>query len=101
MQEQHGESDWPFSDPKNVATITMRQIVEEGRPILYFSRDADDGGWQFLDGSSDLDVRDGRVVSLQYMVSLDPSLRQLTDLPLGWYAWRGRADAPWQRAAQG
>ena len=90
--------DWPFSDPKNVATITLRQILEDGRPILYVSRDAEDGCWQFMDGGDNPDVKDGRVVSLSCIVEQDPSLRELADLPLGWCAWREHVDAPWQRA---
>lgn len=26
--------DWPFADPPNLATITTRQVIEEGHPIL-------------------------------------------------------------------
>ena len=92
------DSDWPFSDPKNVATITLRQILEDGRPILYVSHDAEDGCWQFMDGGDAPDVKDGREVSLQCMVEWDPSVRELADLPLGWCAWREHAGAPWQRA---
>ena len=28
---------WPFSDPKNVAVVTVRQIVEGGQPVLLVS----------------------------------------------------------------
>jgi len=38
------------------------------------------------------------VVCLGCMVSKDPSLKYLADLPLGWKAWRESAMAPWQRA---
>ena len=41
--------DWPFADPTNVATITVRQIVRDGQPILHVSHDHEDGGWQFLE----------------------------------------------------
>jgi hypothetical protein len=41
--------EWPFEDPPNVATYTVRQIVEDGHPILQVSHDAEDGAWQFLE----------------------------------------------------
>ena len=89
--------DWPFSDPPNVASITVRQVVHGGEPILLVAHDADDGGWQFLTGGS-FDVADGLIVSLASMVRRDPSVAELADLPLGWQASRGAVGQPWQRA---
>ena len=40
--------DWPFADPPNVVSITVRQVVDRGEPILLVAHDAEDGGWQFL-----------------------------------------------------
>jgi hypothetical protein len=90
---------WPFADPPNVAAITMRQIVHDGRPILLVAHDDDDGSWQFLTGE-DLDVADGMLVSLKSMVERDPSLVELADLPCGWQAWREQVGAPWKREPQ-
>jgi hypothetical protein len=91
--------DWPFPDPPNLATITVRQIVHGGQPSLLVSHDADDGCWQFLTGG-EFEVEDGMVVSLQGMIQRDPSLTELAALPRGWRAWRERPDDPWQRASQ-
>jgi hypothetical protein len=44
------ENDWAFGEPKNVAVITTRQVMQGGSPILIVSRDAEDGSWQFLTG---------------------------------------------------
>ena len=90
---------WPFDDPPNVATITVRQVVEGGEPVLLVARDAEDGGWQFLTGGA-FDVADGMVVSLQGMVQRDPSLAELADLPPGWQAARERVGAAWRRTRQ-
>jgi hypothetical protein len=87
---------WPFSDPPALATITLRQIIEEGQPILHVSHDADDGGWQFLDGGVP-QAADARVVSLAHMFQSDPTIGQLADLPVGWVAWREQPESPWQR----
>jgi hypothetical protein len=88
--------DWPFEDPPNVITITTRQVLEEGHPILLVCHDEEDGCWQVLCGTTD-DPADGRVVGLDCMVARDPSVAELADLPLGWRAWRESPDAPWQR----
>jgi hypothetical protein len=94
-----GKTKWPFDDPPNVATITVRQVVQDGEPVLLVARDAEDGGWQFLTGGV-FDMADGLMVSLQSMVQRDPTLAELADLPLGWQATRDRVGAEWQRSIQ-
>ena len=74
--------------------ITVRPILELGHYILRVSHD-DDGYWQFLEWDTPPD-EDAKVVSLSYMVSRDPTLRMLSDLPRGWQAFRRRGpDEPW------
>jgi hypothetical protein len=89
-------SNWSFHDPPNLAVITLSQIIELGHPILYVSHDSDDGGWQFLHGG-DVQMQDARVVALREIVERDPTLLELADLPLGWYAWRSSVSEPWIR----
>ena len=38
------EKNWRFADPENAAVITLKQIVNEGEPILHVTHDSDDGG---------------------------------------------------------
>ena len=90
------EADWPFDQPRDCAVITLRSIVFGGAPILLVTHDAEDHGWQFLDGS-DPETNNAAVVGLGEMVRLDPSLLQLADLPPGWRAWRSSPSSPWQR----
>jgi len=90
---------WPFSDPPNLAVITLKQIIEDGQPVLHVTRDSDDGGWQFLCLDA-VHEEDARVVALGEMLLLDPTLAELVDLPLGWHAWRQMSTEPWRRAAQ-
>jgi hypothetical protein len=87
---------WPFPDPPNLAVITVRQIIDDGRPILAVSHDAEDGAWQFLTGGP-CETDDGRVVSLEVAVRRDPTLLDLAGLPAGWRAWRAAVGEPWQR----
>ncbi len=87
---------WPFADPPNLAVVTMRSIIEDGRPILLVVHHADDSGWQFLDGE-DVTEEDARVVSSYDAISRDASLRNLViSLPTGWQAWRSGPDQAWQ-----
>lgn len=88
---------WPFDDPPNVATISLRDIMERRAPILLVSHDADDGMWQFLDGRDNPDPEDAVILSLDCVLDLDPSIAELADLPPGWRAWREGANRPWQR----
>jgi hypothetical protein len=88
---------WLFTDPRNLAVITLRQILDRERPILYVSHEADDEGWQFLTGEA-VTPDEARVVGLGTIAKLDPSVFALADLPLGWKAWRLTVNDPWQRS---
>jgi len=89
-------TDWPFADPPNVVTFTMRQIVDGERPILIVCHDEDDGGWQFLTGDV-IDMADALLVSLRTIVGVDASVLELADLDVGWRAHRTHPHAPWVR----
>lgn len=88
--------DWPFDQPPNCATITLRQIMSGSEPILHVCHDADDHGWQFL-GWGDAIESDGVVVCLSHILAHDPSVREVADLPPGWHAWRRQVGGPWTR----
>jgi hypothetical protein len=79
--------------------ITLKRIIREGQPILFVTHDEDDGGWQFLDAGA-VAVEDAMVVGLGRIVTLDPSIYELADLPLGWKAWRKTRNDPWHRDKQ-
>ncbi|HEV3345204.1 MAG TPA: hypothetical protein VG125_32805 [Pirellulales bacterium] len=88
---------WPFDDPPNVATISVRQIIDDGAPVLFVSHDVDDGAWQFLTGG-EVSTADAMVISLEEMLERDPTLAELADLKCGWKAMRERVGAPWHRS---
>ena len=87
---------WKFDQRPNCAVFTVREILERGEPVLHVSHDEDDHGWQFL-GIETPDASEARIVSLREMLSLDPSLLELADLPVGWHAWRRHVGDSWQR----
>ncbi len=88
---------WPFTETENTACFTQSHIIEQGAPILLVTHDADDGSWQFLDGSDNVRLVDALVVSLREIWDRDPSLAEVADLPLGCMAWREEPGAPWER----
>src|SRR3954453_909472 len=88
--------DWPFGDPRNVLTFTVRQIAQDGQPILRVTHDSEDGAWQFLEWGTPR-IEDAMVVCLETIIKLDPSVRELADLPFGWRAIRRSRAEPWRR----
>ena len=89
--------DWPFPDDSpNVAVITT-QAVLDGEWIALATIDEEDDGWQFHSRREPVE-EDARVVALKRIYSLDPSIAELADLPLGGRAWCESPDAPWQRS---
>ncbi|MHA6912629.1 hypothetical protein ACQUJO_05735 [Ralstonia pseudosolanacearum] len=90
---------WKFRDPQNAAIIVNRKIIFEHAWISYVSHDSDDGAWQFQTNQQEPTTEsDAIVVSLKKIVDLDPAVLYLSDLPMGWHAWRDSPDAPWKRA---
>ena len=90
-------SAWPFSDAPNVASFTVRDIVQKKKPILLVCHDSDDGSWQFLPDES-VSTADAMVVALREIVELDPTLVELADLPLGWRTSRPTQQSAWTRS---
>lgn len=88
--------DWPFDQPPNCAVVMLRQVLEGEEPILAVFHNVDDHGWQFM-GSSDASEADAKLVSLSQMVELDPTIRDVADLPPGWVAFRDGPRSPWRR----
>jgi hypothetical protein len=94
--ESTPKDSWPFDKARNCAAFTMRQVLDGTEPILLVGHDADDHGWQFI-GSSDASVPDARIVALEEMVNLDPSVLEVADLPPGWQAVRNGPGLAWIR----
>jgi len=96
---KHWIDNWPFDQPRNCATFTMRQVLDGDEPILLVTHDADDHGWQFI-GTTDASVADGKLVSLEEIVHLDPTVLEVADLPPGWEAVREHVGGAWIRRQQ-
>lgn len=92
-QWPHG---WPFGAPPNLTCFTLRQVVEENKPILRVTHDHD-GSWQFLSGKDECTVENAMVVALEEMVKRDETLIDLADMPYGHLATRVRVGEKWIR----
>lgn len=86
-----------FAACKNDPAITMRQIVGEEHPILLVLHDDEGGGWQFFTGKP-FKMADILLSSLEEVISIDPSILALADLPRGWEASRNAPGQPWIRS---
>ncbi len=90
---------WLFNDPQNLAVIANRKIIFEHAWISYVSHDSEDGAWQFhTNQPGPIAESDAVVVSLKKIVDLDSTALYLSDLPIGWHAWRDSPDTPWKKA---
>lgn len=85
-----------------MAVITTKKIIKRIGWIGYVSHDLDDGSWQFLElKESNLNPAEAAVISLEEIIKIDPSIMELTDLPVGWYAWRDAKGSTWKRDKYG
>jgi hypothetical protein len=99
MIKPSDELEWNFQDPENVAVFTTASIVDGARPILFVCHDEDDCAWQFHSGI-DSDQSEPKLISLHSILVLDPTLRELANLPLWWQAQRTGIGEAWQRSKQ-
>lgn len=83
-----------FQDELNIYIFTTKFVIEQKEVITLVSHDID-GDWQFM-SESPFNEADARVLSLQEILSHDPSLLELADLPLGYEAHRKDIDAEWE-----
>lgn len=86
-----------FNDFPDTMVITLKEILDGKKPVLYVSHDEEDGMWQFLDGSDELDIDNARIVTLEEILGVDSSLSSLLDLSIGWKAERVDRDTKWLR----
>jgi hypothetical protein len=90
-----GVAEWLFDQAPNVAAITNDRVLDGAAIRLVVHYSADDS-WAFLDGGA-FDIAHGKVVGMGEVLTLDPSLTEVADLPPGWTATRTHVGAAWQR----
>lgn len=88
-----------FTDSPNTVVITTKKIIKKELPILMVFHDMEDGMWQFLDGN-ETNENDAAIISLAEIESIDSSIHSISDLPLGWVAWRVDEKDNWKSQVQ-
>jgi hypothetical protein len=88
---------WPFDQPRNCATFTVRQVMQKEEPITIVSHAAHDHSWSFV-GPTGFRMKDAMLVCLEEVVKLDLSTLEIADLPPGWHAQRESQNHPWIRS---
>jgi hypothetical protein len=83
-----------FIDRPNTAVFTTRFILEKAESIKYVFHYEDDGAWEFI-GSKESDESDYRVISLEEIIMIDNSILDISDLPLGYFAYRDTQKDKW------
>ncbi len=92
---------WPFEDDEATVAVTSGEIVDRRVPILYVSHETDEDGevvWQFHHDPNRFDFAAAMLVRLDTMLSVDSTISDLGDLPIGWQARRASDDDKWQRS---
>jgi hypothetical protein len=85
-----------WSDPLDPVAITSDSVVSNTKPVLLVIHAEGHGGWQFMDGG-DVTGMKPHVIPKDDLLRLDPTLKEVTDLPVGWEARRSSASSPWAK----
>ena len=84
-----------FKEGLNTAVFTTRFIIEDGEPItsvLHY----EDGSWQFSGDQTDLTDSDYKVISLGQALNLDDTISELSDMSIGFAAFRNGKNDKWK-----
>lgn len=88
------KDDWPFNEGKNRMAVTTKPVIEGTRRISLVVH-SEDNDWQFLCGTTNK-PNDGKLVSLDSILAIDPTVALVADLPRGWKASRDSINSDWQ-----
>lgn len=81
------------SRPRNRVVITLSQILDGSRPILYVVHDEEDGLQFLTDG--DVDEKDIALVALDQIIAVDDSVLSVVDILPGCLASRESVSDEW------
>lgn len=84
-----------FKEDLNTAVFTTKYVIEQNSAILYVYH-YEDGSWQFNGVEKHLKDEDYKVVSLGEILTIDKTLDQIGDIPLGFEAIRKTKTDKWK-----
>lgn len=85
-----------WNDKLDPACITLAEVLNKSNPVTLVYHEAGHGGWSFLD-DYELGNRAPEVVPKEIILEIDPTLKEITDLEVGFLAHRKFVGAPWTR----
>jgi hypothetical protein len=86
-----------FKAPKDTLVFTTKFVMHEQKLITYVAHDKEDGGWQFLSDDEIPNMQDSAMlVTLAQIIKVDPTLLEVSDLPLGYCAIRAALGDSWK-----
>lgn len=94
-ESNDNDESWIWDQTRDTGTLTTRQVMEQGLPILVVTHFHDDHSWAFTCGVAE-DENDVMIVAMEDVIALDPSLSEIADLEPGWSAFRDSPDDPWE-----
>ncbi len=77
------------------AVFVCSHVFNDSRPVLLVAREG--GDWMYLCGDTHSDGEPYQVVGAGHILSRDPTISKVMDLPDGWEAERSHVGAPWIR----
>jgi hypothetical protein len=86
---------WRFQESANTGVYTTTAIVEGKEAIMRVFHDPE-GDWQFH-GAGESSAESCALACFDCIVTRDPTLVELADLPASWAAWRESISEPWHR----
>ncbi len=96
--EKSRQNNYGFQTSLNTAVFTTSFVLNEKKLITQVTHYIEDGAWEFL---SDDDFEDfekiAKVVSLEEIINIDHTIIELSDLELGWLAFRRTITDNWVR----
>ena len=87
-----------FDESLNTAVFTTKYVMQDKHTITFVSHDLEDGAWQFLSNDQP-ENNEGMamLVSLKEIIDQDPSILEVSDLPIGYVATRQSKKDNWER----
>lgn len=96
--EQVRKEGWLFDVPSDTAVVTTKFVTSRQEAIRYVvhEQDPEEGIiWQFHCGNGDYSAEVLQLVSLAEILQLDPAIKSLAGLPVGYCARRSDASSDW------
>lgn len=84
------------SEPQDIAVFTTTFVLDDKKRITYVSRELEDGAWLFFsDDEFDDFEAVVKIMGLNEIMELDPTLKGLKDLEPGYFATRKGKSGAW------